>query len=87
MPRFVLREGSPALVALRAALRRASEQASAPSVDLNALSHAMGEGAVALRDAFGELGLPSTRLEAIVRAFDLRTPRSELERFVAARHD
>jgi hypothetical protein len=85
MPRFVLREGSPALLALRAALGRASELASGPSVDLNAL--AMAEGAVALRDAFAELGLPSTRLEAIVRAFDLRTPRSELERFVAGRHD
>jgi hypothetical protein len=87
MPRFVLREGSPALLALRAALGRASVLASGPSVDLNALSHAMAEGAVALRDAFAELGLPSTRLEAIVRAFDLRTPRSELERFVAGRHD
>ena len=86
MPRFVLHEGSSALVGLRSALARATELASAPRVDLNTLSHATGELAVALRDAFVEAGLPSTRLEAIVRAFDLRTPRSELERFVRG-HD
>lgn len=86
MPRFVLQEGSSALVGLRTALARATELASGPRVDLNTLSHATGELAVALRDAFVEVGLPSTRLEAIVRAFDLRTPRSELERFVRG-HD
>jgi len=72
--------------ALRAALERASQAAGGQSVDLNALSHAVGDAAVALRDGFREAGLPSTRMEAIVRAFDLRTPRTELERFVAG-HD
>ena len=86
MPRFVLREGSVAVSALRESVERASKAASGDAVDLNVLSHAVGDVAVALRDAFQEAGLASTRMEAIVRAFDLRTPRSELERFVRG-HD
>ncbi len=86
MPRFVLRHGSAALGPLRQALGRASEAASGDAVDLNVLSHALGDSVVALREAFREAGLPSLRVDAIVRAFDLRTPRSQLERFVAG-HD
>ena len=51
-------------------------------VRLDALGKSLAAVTVATRGVFGAAGVPSMRIEAAMKALDLRTKKSELEAFV-----
>jgi hypothetical protein len=54
-----------------------------PQVDLTALGHGLHRVAVSMLAASEAAGLTSARLQAAVRALDLKTPKSKLLAFLA----
>ncbi len=73
---------SEAFDALRAAHARMGALLASPRVGLIELAKAYQELALAMAEMARRSGRPSLRFDAIVRAMDLRTPKSALRAFV-----
>lgn len=74
-----------ALVALREELERMLAMTRADEVPLDELGKSLGAIARAIHGVFVASKTPSMRIDAAVKALDLRTKRSELESFVSVR--
>jgi len=73
-----------ALVELRGALERMSSMVRAEEVPLDELGKSLAAIAIATRAAFVASRVSSVRMDAVVKALDLRSKKSELEAFVGA---
>ena len=81
MPRMQTKPEGPAWDALRAALARMQSLLDADAVHLVDLGKAYAALASAMLAAAEASGQTSARFRAVVRALDLRTPRSAIEAF------
>ena len=81
MPKFVVRSDGEAWRALASELEKASALVRGADVNLNDLAKSLASIAIAVRRVFVDAGLASVRMDAAVKALDLRTKKSELERF------
>ncbi|MDQ3031251.1 MAG: hypothetical protein M3Y87_02465 [Myxococcota bacterium] len=81
MPRFVVRAEGTEWDSLRRELASMGAVAAAEQVDMNELGKSLARTVTCVRAVFVSAAMPSVRMDAAVRALDLRTPKSELERF------
>ncbi len=82
MSRMEVTTDSDRFEALRHALDAMRALTEQPRVNLVTLAKAFQRVAVTMRAAATEHGPPSTRLAAVERALDLKTPKSRLEAFL-----
>lgn len=83
MPKFLVRSDGEGWRALTIELDRAAAMVRRDEVNLNELGKSLAAVVGAARQVFVEAGLSSVRMDAAVKALDLRSKKSELERFVA----
>jgi hypothetical protein len=67
---------------LRVSVKALDALVSAPAADPNGLAKAYASVARAMDAVAASMGLPSARFRAVVKALDLRTPKSALQAFL-----
>lgn len=81
MAKFVIRSNEPAARALADAVESLSSLLREEELNLNTLGERLHLIVVAARGVFTAQNLPSVRMDAAVKALDLRTGKSELAAF------
>ena len=81
MPKFRVRAEGDVWDELRVDAEKLAARVRAEEIDLNQLGKILSSVVRSSAAAFVKADLPSVRLEAATKALDLKTPKTELERF------